>query len=153
MEYILYIKIVWQFLISDDVGKIISLLGTCISIYVGLTVWEIKKRVLFKYRGPELATSLQEKASTINSLMLSFEDSLGQIDTEIAICLELLKNANEKLTGVPKSTIKTAIGVITKFRKLDTNKKSRDKVREIYTHVLASRQAILNQIEDQKMEP
>lgn len=146
-----YAKDIWSFLILDETGKVVSLIGTLISIYIGFTIRDIKKRVLFKVRAPELASFLKEKASNLNNLMLNFDENKGQIEAEVALSLEALKNAKEKVSGMTKDTIKTAISKINKYRNSNVVK-SRDSVREIYIQILISEQAIMNQIEDVRME-
>lgn len=147
------VKYAWGMITRPDIGAFASLLGTFISIYVGFTVRDIRRKVLFKSRAPALAQNLKQKASNLSELMQNYEENTEQIHVEIALAHGLLKSAAPKLSGTTKSTIKHAMNQIDAGLKNNSSRLSRDSARGIYTQLLVSVQAIENLIEDTNQEP
>lgn len=143
----------WKLLSRPEIGSVASVVGSLISLRVWFTVRDIRRRVLFRLRAPEVIVRLKNHATLINDLMNDFDASLDSIETEIALASEALKNVREKITGNAKTTVDSAILVIKRFRNTPKQNKRRDSVREIYTQLLISVAAIEHQIADIKQEP
>lgn len=155
MDFLLYIKywiqVAWQFVTNPQVGALASLTGTLISIYVGFTVRDIRRKAMLKTRVPTLARKISEKASQLNDLLNNYEANKELIHDEIELAQELLRNACSKISGETKSTIKAAITQIKKSPRTN-GYIPRESARLIYTKLLVSVQAINNLIEDTNQE-
>ncbi|MGP1716571.1 MAG: hypothetical protein ACTS9Y_05270 [Methylophilus sp.] len=146
-------KQVWILLISDSTSKLLSLVGTVVSIYVGYTVRDIKKGALFKLRAPDLCDALKNHSTQINNLLHDCDKNLDQIRTEVSLSIEVLKNLRSKISGQAKATVKESIKKLEKFLKKGTSNTSRDMVREAYTELLVSHRSVTNEIDDRRVLP
>jgi len=143
----------WKFITRPDIGSVASLVGSLISFRVLWTVRDLRRRALFKQRAPEAIRELKKRASRLNDLMLAFDENLFEIEKEVALTRETLKDLFDKSSGQTKTTIKDAISKIKQFRDGPASGKSRDTAREIYLQILVSAQSVEYLVADLTQEP
>ncbi|PKO34982.1 MAG: hypothetical protein CVU34_05710 [Betaproteobacteria bacterium HGW-Betaproteobacteria-7] len=142
----------WELLANPKFSAVASSLGALISVRVWFSLREIRQKVLFRQRAPEIAEAIKGHASNLSAFLQDFDSSSEAISTEIALALEQLKAAAKKLNGTAKGSVNDAIGAIKSFQKLPEAKPPREKVRHIYTQLLSSATAIELMVADSRLE-
>jgi hypothetical protein len=152
-----HLKAVWDalfwFFTNSEIGSFASIIGLLLTLFVFLSVRDIRRRVLFKLRAPEAIRELTERATNLSNAMQDFSNSLPLIEEQLALANETLKNVRSKVSGDAKKTVKAAMRSIEEFRSIPTSRRKRDEARRVYIQILTSAKAIEYLIADVREEP
>jgi len=144
---------IYSFLVHPDLANILSVVGAAITVYVAFSVRDLRRRVIFKVRAPEVIRELTERASRISGFLQDFTAGLAGIEEELALAQVTLKNVSDKVSGPAKTTIQNATDIIGKFRSSQNEGKTADVAREVYLQILIAKKAIENLAADFREEP
>ncbi len=131
-------------------GNIASVAGFCLSIYVVRTARNINKYVLFNIRLPQLNKEIRAHASSINSLIGTFDDSVDDLCDELSKCEANLKALRKKVPRAQKKTIASLITLISS--NASNTKLTKEVARDIYRQLLHVIEDVKNLLKDYQVE-
>jgi len=135
--------------VFSDIATIIGLLLT---VYIFVTLRNIKNLYLFKARMPEQLEKLNKHISDINKYYSDFEGSYEIIEVELAKSEVLLEWFRNRIKGVSNKTdIKNLLTKISNIRS-NNIKGQKNRVWEVYVNMSKLSEALESYRKDQKWE-
>lgn len=112
------------------IGSAASVIGVLLTFYVMLSLRKIRNEYIFKGRIPKLRKNLQGHTSKLSQMLKNYNESIYEIEHEIALALVDIKSINSKVGGSVKKSTKSLIKDINNYQ---TNKDKDEKsVRDLY---------------------
>jgi hypothetical protein len=96
----------------STIADLVSILSFAISVWVALTLKQIRRQFLFQARLPELLKSLKNHANRIAELVGSYDENRHAIDAVIAQTHSTLVNIEAKIRGMTRESAATLIRTI-----------------------------------------
>src|SRR6266850_6508322 len=136
----------------SDIGTIASIIGTITSIIsLAVSIWvlselrDIRNVSKLRVRGPGIIKELGQCASNLSGLLDEFEDTLPQINDEIATATAKLKYLRKSLPSDTKASVKRLLKSIEKCEITLDNK---DAIRRIYVEM----NQVLEEVKDHQKD-
>lgn len=120
----------------DTLSKLSSVLSI---ISLGMTLWILletrKLRALYKLRGrgPLLIKDLVKMASGLSKYLNDYSNSAAQIAQELGRIESKLKSLEQKLSGIPRGSVKRLRSYIDQ---LEVNAENEEQVRSTYVEII-----------------
>lgn len=153
----------YQFFTRNDIGSIasslglfVSILGVAISVYIGITVAEIRRRVRLRHRAEHNLKDLTECASKISALMTptDFNANVTAIEREMLLALVTLKSLRDMVIGDTKKTITQTIRSIEVFkRSIFPKTLTQTAAWDVYSNLLQCAKSVEVLLADQREVP
>jgi len=112
-------------------ADVVTIVGALISLWVAITLRQIKRQYAFRARLPELMKTLRAHAKRTSDLMESFEKARTEISTAMVTLESTLRNVKARASGRPRVAAKSLIARLKRLQRPPTA----DEVWEVYQDV------------------
>jgi hypothetical protein len=137
---------IWSLITNPDVGTLASIGGFVLSGYVLWTVREIRHRLVFFARVPQIIVQLEANASSFSELLADPAGSKQQLQLEIERCKANLETLRSKIKGDLRGKLEALLG------KIESPMTTDDDLWAIYVSLTGVIQALRNYSEDYRLD-
>jgi hypothetical protein len=125
-----------SYFVSDDftaIVNVISVIGFFITIFVWISVYQIKSQYTSRIRVPELKGKLVAHTSQIGEFLNDYTNNKNQILLELSTIEPILKAIKKRLGWNERSKVNETIKMVNKLQKNFAS--NEEEVRLIYNHL------------------